>query len=48
MKWYAVRLEHDHGEFTIQVNASDELIARLKVKAAEGCPDCAIKEVRQI
>ena len=47
MKWYMVTLSHDEGEFSIKVNASDSLIARLKVKAAESCPDSAIVKVKR-
>ena len=43
---YTVFVKHDNGKATFIVIASTEQVAKEKVMAAEGCPECAITKVR--
>jgi ferredoxin len=42
---FTLRVRHDKGNITIRTTASSEQAARKIVRAAEGCPDRAIRRV---
>jgi hypothetical protein len=45
MNYYRFTLIHDNGKHVISCYAEDLLIAVEKIKAAEGCPEQAIKKI---
>jgi hypothetical protein len=48
MKYYIVRLKHDHGIINIRICAQDMRTAIDLVKIAENCPEGAIRSVRRV
>ena len=47
LRMYAVTTKHDKGRYTITTAAQSAAAARNIVRAAEGCPDCAIVSVKR-
>ena len=48
MKQFKAKIQHDNGVFTLTVNATSKEQAINSIMLAEGCPQWAIKSIKEL
>jgi len=48
MRWYMATVMHDTGVFNLRIYATTKTQAINMVCKAEGCPPCAIENIRRV